>query len=324
MDIDAASPTPLYHQIAEGIRRRVEAGELREGDTLPTLRDAAEQWGVNIHTVRHAYAELAREGVVETRRPQGTRIARLAGRRRTTPVEAAGAFVARIVREARQRHAMTPGQLAEAVLSAGEGESASRPVVFVVECSVSQCEDHARELSAMFGVDARPWCLRDHDALPEGDVLATYFHYNEVRTRWPRRLGGVRFASIRPDEGVATRLRAMTGGRRPKRVTLCEFDAPTAEAVRADLSVLLPPDEFEVETRVVTAGGEALAPGAVGGPVLFPPRVWGALGGGERAHPRAVQVRYLFDKVEIAAIGAQAGWPSRAGAEQPRAAAGSA
>ena len=73
--IDPASPVPLYHQIAESIRSRIAAGSLESGDALEPMRQAAERWGVNLHTVRHAYAALARDGLVETSRgARGTRV----------------------------------------------------------------------------------------------------------------------------------------------------------------------------------------------------------------------------------------------------------
>jgi len=47
-------------------------GALEPGTALPSLRDAARRWGVNLHTVRHAYASLAAQGLVRTEAPHGT------------------------------------------------------------------------------------------------------------------------------------------------------------------------------------------------------------------------------------------------------------
>ena len=54
MTIDPKSPVPLYYQIAQAIRAQIEAGSIAPGDVLEPLRKAAESWGVNLHTVRHA------------------------------------------------------------------------------------------------------------------------------------------------------------------------------------------------------------------------------------------------------------------------------
>ena len=47
-------------------------GELRPGSKLPSARVLAEEARVNPNTVVHAYAELEREGITETRRGLGT------------------------------------------------------------------------------------------------------------------------------------------------------------------------------------------------------------------------------------------------------------
>src|ERR1041385_6175358 len=72
LTLDHARPVPLYHQIAEAIRYRVATGAIRPGETLPPLREAAALWGANLHTIRRAYLELSRAGLVATRSPNGT------------------------------------------------------------------------------------------------------------------------------------------------------------------------------------------------------------------------------------------------------------
>jgi molybdate-binding protein/DNA-binding transcriptional regulator YhcF (GntR family) len=67
--------TPLYLQIAESIRQEIAYGSLGAGDHLPSVRAMAERWQCTVGTVQHAYAELAREGLVTSRPGQGTRVA---------------------------------------------------------------------------------------------------------------------------------------------------------------------------------------------------------------------------------------------------------
>jgi molybdate-binding protein/DNA-binding transcriptional regulator YhcF (GntR family) len=66
----------LYERIAAEILRRVAAGELRPGDRLPPIRQAAGEWGVNLNTVARAYAALAERGILETRSGGGTVVTR--------------------------------------------------------------------------------------------------------------------------------------------------------------------------------------------------------------------------------------------------------
>src|SRR4051794_215278 len=65
----------LYERIAAEILRRVASGELRPGDRLPPIRQAAGEWGVNLNTVARAYAALAERGILETRAGGGTVVA---------------------------------------------------------------------------------------------------------------------------------------------------------------------------------------------------------------------------------------------------------
>lgn len=72
--INRDSPVPLYHQIAEGLRNAIAVGELAAGERLPSIRDAAGRWGVNLHTLRKAYGELAREGLLRVSSARGTEV----------------------------------------------------------------------------------------------------------------------------------------------------------------------------------------------------------------------------------------------------------
>jgi GntR family transcriptional regulator len=72
------SPTdgiPIYLQVVQQIRRLVAAGELTEGEELPSIRALAERLVVNPNTIARAYRELESAGVVTFSRGLGTFIA---------------------------------------------------------------------------------------------------------------------------------------------------------------------------------------------------------------------------------------------------------
>jgi GntR family transcriptional regulator len=73
--IDTQHPTPLYHQLERSIRFAIATGKLAIGDQLPTVRQLAVDLRINANTVAKVYAELERDGVVETRRGVGTFVA---------------------------------------------------------------------------------------------------------------------------------------------------------------------------------------------------------------------------------------------------------
>ena len=63
---------PMYRQIAEDLRRKIEAGELPRGAQLPTEIELREQYNASRNTVRDAIKWLITRGLVETRPGQGT------------------------------------------------------------------------------------------------------------------------------------------------------------------------------------------------------------------------------------------------------------
>jgi GntR family transcriptional regulator len=63
---------PIYLQIKKEICRRIARGDLVPGDKMLSLRDMALELQVNPNTVQRAYHELEAEGLLFTRRGQGT------------------------------------------------------------------------------------------------------------------------------------------------------------------------------------------------------------------------------------------------------------
>lgn len=63
---------PVYRSLAESLIRAVAAGELKNGDRLPTHRDLAYRLGVGVQTVSRAYEELIRRGAVVGEVGRGT------------------------------------------------------------------------------------------------------------------------------------------------------------------------------------------------------------------------------------------------------------
>src|SRR5215210_5466183 len=71
-DVDSRSPTPIYAQLDRSIRAAIATGKLEPGGKLPTVRQLAVDLAVNANTVARVYAQLERDGILETRRGVGT------------------------------------------------------------------------------------------------------------------------------------------------------------------------------------------------------------------------------------------------------------
>jgi len=306
------SPVPLYHQIAETVSYQIATGRIPAGHRLPSVRAAAEAWNVNLHTVRRAYGELAERGLVDIRGPRGTRVlGKATSFARARQVDNLDGFLQRVLQEGRAQHGLARHDLLRLLANWSPAHATTSDVVHVVECSETQCDDHVREIEERWDIEAKSWCLSRSGEPPAGPIVATYFHYNEVRRRWPHRLHEIRFAAIHLDSQLpADRRTAPSSG---KRVTLsvCEFDEPMARNIAADLSVLFPADRYRIRTRVVARGSEALELCGRHRPVLLSPRVWGSLEREERIDPRAIKIVYIFAEEELENLGAFFGWHRR-------------
>lgn len=72
MSAQAQHPEPPYRAIAAQLRTRIENGELRPGDRVPSVRQIARRWGVAVATATKVMAVLRAEGLVEARVGAGT------------------------------------------------------------------------------------------------------------------------------------------------------------------------------------------------------------------------------------------------------------
>jgi GntR family transcriptional regulator len=66
------SDLPIYRQIMRQVTDALSGGRLRPGDKLTSQRELAEQLVVSPLTVKKAYDELEREGLITTERGRGT------------------------------------------------------------------------------------------------------------------------------------------------------------------------------------------------------------------------------------------------------------
>jgi GntR family transcriptional regulator len=101
--ISAASPKPLYQQIVDGITREISEGRIAPGAPLPSFRVLAEQLLVSLITVKRAYDDLEREGIIYRRQGLGTFVSEKAdGRSRDAKAARARDLLRQAVREARE------------------------------------------------------------------------------------------------------------------------------------------------------------------------------------------------------------------------------
>mgnify|MGYP002533009675 FL=1 len=72
--LDMTSNIPIYVQLRNEIVMGIGRGELKKGECLPTVRQMAEDIGVNNMTVNKAYTILKNEGYIEIDRRHGAKV----------------------------------------------------------------------------------------------------------------------------------------------------------------------------------------------------------------------------------------------------------
>ena len=74
LEIDFESDIAIYEQIRRAFVIGLACGELKKGDKLPSVRELAEEIGINLHTVNKAYKLLASDGFIVMDRRFGSMV----------------------------------------------------------------------------------------------------------------------------------------------------------------------------------------------------------------------------------------------------------
>ena len=74
--ISNSSRQPIYDQITSQMKSKILAGEMKEGDALPSMRFLAKELRISVITTKGAYEELERDGFIATVPGKGSFVAR--------------------------------------------------------------------------------------------------------------------------------------------------------------------------------------------------------------------------------------------------------
>ena len=72
LHVNPGDELPIYRQIVRQVTDAIAGGRMEAGERLPSHRDLAEQLVIAPLTVKKAYDELEREGLIATQRGRGT------------------------------------------------------------------------------------------------------------------------------------------------------------------------------------------------------------------------------------------------------------
>ena len=74
IEINFNSEKAYYMQIRNQVITQIAYGQLQKGESLPSVRQLAEEIGINMHTVNKAYSLLRQEGYVKIDRRRGAMV----------------------------------------------------------------------------------------------------------------------------------------------------------------------------------------------------------------------------------------------------------
>lgn len=72
IQLNNQSDKPIYEQITEQLKRAILDGRLPAGHALPSIRALATELNISVMTTKRAYADLERDGFIETIRGKGS------------------------------------------------------------------------------------------------------------------------------------------------------------------------------------------------------------------------------------------------------------
>ena len=71
IEIDFSSDEAIYQQLCNQIILGIATSRISDGEVLPSVRQMADEIGINMHTVNKAYTVLRQEGFVKVDRRRG-------------------------------------------------------------------------------------------------------------------------------------------------------------------------------------------------------------------------------------------------------------
>lgn len=321
LQLSRERPEPLYRQLADGLAYAISTGRIEAGTPLPSLREAEAAWDVNLHTVRRAYAEVEKEGLVRTVPRSGTVVLGESEREEAAaeiPATEPDAFVTRCMAEAERRFGLTGAEFARRIAALVERDPSP---VWVGECSHTLGAMLAGEIRSRWLVEATPFVL--NGAPPEDvAIVSTYFHYNELRRALADRPSDLSFVRIRPSPTFYGQVANALETAGTRRIGLLETDASLAHNVKADLVQWFGAD-LEIEIRIAgSPGGAAAEPGSTDGAAAEPaslddgvwivsPQNWDRLAPDARARPNVLPLRYEIESQDLERLGRERGWRAR-------------
>ncbi len=192
--LDPKSNVPLFRQIVDQITRQIREGNLQEGSRLPSERELSEALHLARGTVKKAYEELSREGIIEVRRGQGTFVGRAEKPTETGRKERAMLQIERLL-DALEQMRFTPREI-ETLVHISLLERIEKRETFhvaAVDCNTESLDMFHKQLAYMKGIDLKKFLLHEILGNPSSAsrlepfklIIVTSTHYHDLLQALP-------------------------------------------------------------------------------------------------------------------------------------------
>lgn len=159
--IDPSLDVPLYRQLVDRIQTAIKTGKLTAGEKLPTVQEMSENLSIARGTIKRAYDELERKGLLEKVQGRGTFVCYQpsnSGSRKEQAMAAIDEMLNRL-----EEMGFSPAEI-NIFLNLKlrqRAEQESRVKVVAVECNPENLEQMAQQLRGLEGVDLYTYLLED-------------------------------------------------------------------------------------------------------------------------------------------------------------------
>jgi DNA-binding transcriptional regulator YhcF (GntR family) len=215
----AAGASPVYAQIILHIENAIQTNKLRPGDKLPPERELAEQLGTARGTVKKAYEELGRKGLIEASQGRGSFVSagafRSAGDRKERAVALIDSMIDQLIK---LKFSSQEIRIFFDLRLLGREEALQNLAIAMVDCNPEALAIYEKQIFVIPYINSAKFLLddlfRDPAAgrrLAEFDlVLTTPTHFHDLLARFPEIQDKTLQVAVSPTRESIIRLARLT------------------------------------------------------------------------------------------------------------------
>lgn len=164
--INTQLDVPIYRQLVDSIHTAVKKGELPAGQQLPTVQELTQELGIARGTVKRAYDELERLGLVEKVQGRGTFVCYQPGSSGSRKEQAMVAIDAMLDQLENMGFSAAEINIFLNLKLRERAEQEAHIKIAVVECNPENLSQMAEQLRHIPGVDLYPYLLESIEQYP--------------------------------------------------------------------------------------------------------------------------------------------------------------